>query len=127
MFGMSLTEVGMIMVIVLVFLGPEKIPEAARFLGKMLREVRKASNLLRDAVAIDDDPIRPTPLAAANAGVAGSTAASSMRDPDPRFDMRMATMRPRQPVELESFDLAIAVPPLPLRENYLHVPYDETI
>lgn len=125
MFGMSFTEVMVILVVALVFMGPEKIPEAARFLGKMMREVRKASNLLRDAIAIEDPPLRPAPI---SPGLPqASPAATVMRDPDPRLDVRMATMRPVQPVRLQVVELAAADPPQLLRETYLHVPYDETI
>lgn len=126
MFGMSLTEIVLILLIALVVMGPEKIPEAARFMGKMMREIRKASNLLRDAVALDDDhPARPMSMPMA----AGATAAGqvAMRDPDPTLDVRMVDMRPVRQASPEAVELALANPPQTLRETYLHVPYDETI
>lgn len=126
MFGMSLTEIVLILVIALVFMGPEKIPEAARFMGKMMREIRKASNLLRDAVALDDPPIRPTPMTHAKTAPAVGSAIA-MRDPDPMLDVRMVSMRPINPIQLEPIELAAMDPPQMLRETYLHVPYDETI
>lgn len=55
MFGISLPELLLIFVLILVVLGPEKLPEVARWVGKGLREVRKASNLMRDALMLDDD------------------------------------------------------------------------
>ncbi|MBA2664915.1 MAG: twin-arginine translocase TatA/TatE family subunit [Bradymonadaceae bacterium] len=55
MFGISLPELVIIFVLVLVVLGPEKLPEVARWVGKGLREVRRASNLMRDTLMIDDD------------------------------------------------------------------------
>lgn len=127
MFGMSLTEIMLVLVVGLVVMGPEKIPEAARFLGKMMREIRKASNLLRDAVALDPDPpVRATPLTTGGAAVAGNAIAP--RDPDPRLDVRMVSMRPLKPMSTPtSVELAVANPPEYLRETYLHVPYDETI
>lgn len=127
MFGMSLTEIILILVIALVFMGPEKIPEAARFMGKMMREIRKASNLLRDAVALDDDPIRPVPLANTNTNAPAVGSAVVMRDPDPMLDVRMVSMRPVTQIQLEPIELAVMDPPQMLRETYLHVPYDETI
>lgn len=125
MFGMSLTEIMLILLIALVVMGPEKIPEAARFMGKMMREIRKASNLLRDAVALEDDrsPIRPTALNTASSG--GS--ATVVRDPDPTLDVRVAEMRPVLPADVSAVELALAAPPETLRQTYLHVPYDETI
>ena len=56
MFGMSLAEIGVILVLALVILGPEKLPEVARTLGKTLREVRKAGNMLRDAIMLEEPP-----------------------------------------------------------------------
>ncbi len=123
MFGMSLTEIVLILLIALVVMGPEKIPEAARFMGKMMREIRKASNLLRDAVALDDDRATHTPLAAGSK----PQAQVAVRDPDPTLDVRMVAMRPVRPAELTAVDLAMAKPSEMLRETYLHVPYDETI
>ena len=55
MFGMSLAEIGIIFLIALVFLGPEKIPELARMLGKTMREVRKAGAMLRDALEFEEE------------------------------------------------------------------------
>lgn len=55
MFGMSLAEIGLIMVLALVVLGPEKLPEVARTLGKTLREIRRAGNMLRDAVMLEEE------------------------------------------------------------------------
>lgn len=125
MFGMSLTEIVLILVIALVFMGPEKIPEAARFMGKMMREIRKASNLLRDAVALDDDrSVRPAPLVAPKTPTQNQVA---MRDPDPALDLRMVSMRAVTPTQLDGAALTAMNPPQMLRETYLHVPYDETI
>ena len=42
-FGMGDTEVLLIMVVVLIFFGGQKMPDFARGLGKALRELRKAS------------------------------------------------------------------------------------
>ena len=125
MFGMSLTEIVLILLIALVVMGPEKIPEAARFMGKMMREIRKASNLLRDAVALDDDSLRPQPLSAGASAPTGTQLA--MRDPDPKLDVRITSMRPVRQVNLQPVELTLADPPQALRQTYLHVPYDETI
>lgn len=55
MFGISLPELIVIVVLILVVMGPEKIPDVARTLGKVMREVRRASNLMRDTLMIDED------------------------------------------------------------------------
>lgn len=123
MFGMSLTEIVLILLVTLLVMGPEKIPEAARFMGKAMREVRKASNMLRDAVALDDLDRPVVPLAA----TPPRATVTAVRDPDPTLDVRVVAMRPVRSVELEGIDLLVANPPETLRETYLHVPYDETI
>lgn len=47
MFGMSMTEVVIILVIALLVLGPKELPKAAKAIGKTLREVRRAGDDLR--------------------------------------------------------------------------------
>ena len=54
MFGISFLELVVIFLLVLLFLGPEKLPEAARWAGKGLRELRKASNSLRNALEMEE-------------------------------------------------------------------------
>ena len=59
MFGISFAELAIIGLLILVVMGPEKLPEVARWAGKGMRELRRASNTLRDALMIDDlDPRR---------------------------------------------------------------------
>ncbi len=55
MFGMSLAEITIILIVILVVLGPEKIPEVARTAGKTMREIRRAGNMLRDTIMLEDD------------------------------------------------------------------------
>ena len=55
MFGMSLAEISVILILALVVLGPEKLPDLARTIGKTLREIRRAGNMLRDAVMLEDE------------------------------------------------------------------------
>lgn len=50
MFGLSFGEILIIAVIALLLLGPEKLPEAAKTLGKGLREIRRATDDLKDQV-----------------------------------------------------------------------------
>jgi Tat protein translocase TatB subunit len=49
-FGIGMTELMVIFVIGLVVLGPKRLPELARTLGKSLAEFRRASNDLRPRV-----------------------------------------------------------------------------
>jgi sec-independent protein translocase protein TatB len=50
MFGLSFGEVVIIAVLALLLLGPDKLPEAAKTLGKGLREIRRATDELKDQV-----------------------------------------------------------------------------
>ncbi len=50
MFGLSFGEILIIAVIALLLLGPQKLPEAAKTLGKGLREIRKATDDLKNQV-----------------------------------------------------------------------------
>ena len=59
MFGLSFWEIAIIMIIALVVLGPSKLPEIARNLGKGLREFRKATEDFKSTVA--DEMQRPEP------------------------------------------------------------------
>jgi sec-independent protein translocase protein TatB len=55
---MSLTEILVVVVLVLVVMGPEKIPEMMRWVGRGMREVRRATNLFRDTIMVEGE----TPL-----------------------------------------------------------------
>lgn len=81
MFGISFPELMIIAALVLVVAGPEKLPEFARWAGKGMRELRKASNTLRDALMIDDldldSPKKRITTSAPSASTAPTTAASS--------------------------------------------------
>ena len=54
MFGISFLELVVIGLLALIVLGPEKLPEVARWAGKGVRELRQISNSFRDALMIDD-------------------------------------------------------------------------
>lgn len=134
MFGFSLTEILLILAVALVVLGPDKIPEVARMLGKGLREVRKASNMMRDALMLDDPAPRPTPRPVtprpAGEGSASSPAESInwVPDPKPQRDIKMiACSKARFTPDVRSVELMARTNVEPMREVYLHIPYDETI
>jgi sec-independent protein translocase protein TatB len=50
MFGLSFGEIVIIAILALLLLGPERLPDAAKTLGKGLREIRKATDDLKDQV-----------------------------------------------------------------------------
>ena len=50
MFGLSFGEVVIIAILALLLLGPERLPDAAKKLGKGLRDIKKATDDLKDQV-----------------------------------------------------------------------------
>jgi TatA/E family protein of Tat protein translocase len=54
MFGIGATELGVILVVALLVFGPKRLPELARMFGRGIGEFRRASNELRQSLALDD-------------------------------------------------------------------------
>jgi sec-independent protein translocase protein TatB len=50
MFGMSMTEIVIIAILALVLLGPDRLPEAAKTIGKTVKDLKKASDGLKDQI-----------------------------------------------------------------------------
>lgn len=50
MFGLGAGEVVIVLVLALIFIGPKKLPELARSLGKSLREFQKAKDELMNEI-----------------------------------------------------------------------------
>jgi len=65
MFGLGMGEVVIILVLALILLGPQKLPDAAKQLGKGLREFRKATEDLKSQFETElysdaSKPAKPT-------------------------------------------------------------------
>jgi TatA/E family protein of Tat protein translocase len=56
MFGLGTGEIILILVIALIFIGPKKLPEIARALGKGLAEFKRATNDIKRSLYVDDYP-----------------------------------------------------------------------
>jgi TatA/E family protein of Tat protein translocase len=54
MFGIGPLELVLILVVALLVFGPKRVPELARTLGRGLAEFRRASNDLRQSLALDE-------------------------------------------------------------------------
>ena len=90
MFGIGPMELVVIVVVALLIFGPQRLPEFARTLGKGLAEFRRASNELRQTLALDElqndlrktinqpgSPAPPRPAQAGDTLPAGSAGASA--------------------------------------------------
>jgi sec-independent protein translocase protein TatB len=55
MFGIGMPEMILIMAVALIVIGPKKLPELAKSLGKALGEFKKATHELKESIAIDDE------------------------------------------------------------------------
>ena len=59
MFNLGAGEITVILVLALIFLGPKKLPDLATGLGKLIREIRKATSDVKNEIAIDDSFRKP--------------------------------------------------------------------
>ncbi len=64
MFGIGLPELILIMVVALIVVGPDKLPDLAKTLARQIVELKRAANSLKDSLNEDDDlkPWEKNPL-----------------------------------------------------------------
>ncbi len=61
MFGLGIQELLLILVVALLFIGPKKLPDIARALGRAMREFRSATDDLKRNFDMDPIDIDPMP------------------------------------------------------------------
>ena len=55
MFGIGMPEMLMILAIALIVIGPKKLPDLAKSLGRAMREFKRATSDFKETLAVDDD------------------------------------------------------------------------
>ena len=84
MFGIGMTELIVIFVIALIVLGPKRLPELARSLGKSLNEFRRASgDLRREFLDVSEEARVDPPQRTGEAPKAPQAPASPQPAPSP--------------------------------------------
>ncbi len=82
MFGIGMTEMVVIFVIALVVLGPKRLPELARTLGRTLAEFRRTATDLRREFSDVADDARIAPAARIDAAPERAPSAEAPARPD---------------------------------------------
>ena len=96
-------ELVIILVIALLVLGPGKLPDVGAALGKSIKEFRKASSDVQEAVKLDVDtsPLPNTPAAATPAApIAAPPVAEQPVPSAPAVDAALGEPGPGQPSDL---------------------------
>jgi sec-independent protein translocase protein TatB len=120
MFGMGGSEILVILIVALLFLGPEKLPQAAKQISKGIRDIKKQSRALQNQIESDEQiggairdlksalrgdeaPVRPKPIKPKppkELPVAAAIVASSEVTPQPELPTPVLTTGEPAAVEL---------------------------
>ena len=101
MFGVGPEELVLILVIALIVLGPERMPKVARDLGRVVGDLRRTSDQLREEFLNADKVLEKAADAAGPAAVPSIPATAQTSEPTPNlpgetnFDREMREARDR--------------------------------
>lgn len=98
MFGLGITEIVLILVLILLLVGPDKLPDAARTVGKAMREIRKAGREIEDVPEVREirDALRDVqrPIAAVRKPIVDAMREPFAQDkPPPKLEAPAAAPR----------------------------------
>lgn len=135
MFGLSGTELAIVLVLALLLLGPSKMPELARSLGKAVRDFKRATGDIRNTVEsefyrMDQEPSEgpkappvPAPSKAQGAVAAGAPALPEGKLPDPYAQAEAEkAATPEEKAEQLEKDLEAPKPEAPQQDPKPHEP-----
>ena len=113
MFGLGMGEIVIILVIALVLLGPQKLPDAAKQLGKGLREFRKATEDLKQQFETElysdqHKPPKPTLVGTQNPSADGESAPAM---PPGGVPLSSGEVPPASADNIPGLEAALAEPP----------------
>ena len=94
MFGLSMWEIGLIMAVALLVLGPKKLPELAKKLGETIREFRSATDSFKSTM--DAEIHRPTQAPPAPNGQMTNSEPQAL--PEPATEADIVTSETPEPV-----------------------------
>lgn len=61
MFGLGAWEIGLILLVALIFIGPKKLPEVAAQIGRTVRDLQRTANDFTREITNPTDPVAPPP------------------------------------------------------------------
>ncbi|MFC1591001.1 twin-arginine translocase TatA/TatE family subunit [Thermodesulfobacteriota bacterium] len=79
MFGLGMQEIIIILVVALIVIGPKKLPEIAKALGRAMGEFKRATNDLKNN--FDVEPVDLTPRPAARPAAANKPDSATEKEP----------------------------------------------
>lgn len=81
MFGISMWEMGLIILVGLIFLGPRQLTETARAVGKLFREIQRMAVDVKDSIDLDAPPRKPPTYDPTHTPLPKPAAQSNDREP----------------------------------------------
>ena len=81
MFGISMWEMALIILVGLIFLGPRQLTETARAVGKLFREIQRMAVDVKDSIDLDAPPRKPPTYDPTHTPLPKPAAQSNDREP----------------------------------------------
>ena len=87
MFGIGMPEMILILAIALIVIGPKKLPDLAKSLGRAMREFKKATNEFKETMDLDSDLKEvKSAFEDINDEIKGSLTETAVKDDDGQFE-----------------------------------------